>query len=114
MTIKFPSDTPTIIPALADNALVSDTSNGDAPSKSTWQSVFDLFNTGFSSIFSKYSGDADFYQYSIVRTVSGGNLTVALNNYEGNDPTPTKPVKIMIGGVVRTITIATNFSYASG
>ena len=56
--------------------------------------------------FAKYSGDADFYQYSIVRTVASGNLTVALKNYEGNDPTATKPVKIMIGGVVRTITSA--------
>ena len=53
---------------------------------------------------SKYLGDVDFYQYSIVRTVASGNLTVALKNYEGNDPTATKPVKIMIGGVVRTIT----------
>lgn len=48
----------------------------------------------------------DFYQYSIVRTVASWNLTVALKNYEGNDPTPTKPVKIMIGGVLRTITSA--------
>ena len=39
-------------------------------------------------------------------TTIQGNLTVALKNYEGNDPTSTKPVKIMIGGVLRTITSA--------
>lgn len=48
----------------------------------------------------------DFYKYSIVTSVASGNLTVALKNYEGNDPTPTKPVKIQIGWVVRTITSA--------
>ncbi len=46
----------------------------------------------------------DFYKYSIVTSVASGNLTVALKNYEGNDPTATKPVKIQIGGVIRTIT----------
>ena len=40
---------------------------------------------------------ADLYKYSIVRTVASNNLTVALKNYEGNDPTPTKPVKVQIG-----------------
>jgi len=48
----------------------------------------------------------DFYQYSISRTVSGGNLTVSLLNFEWNTPTATKPVKIMIGGVVRTVSSA--------
>jgi hypothetical protein len=67
-----------------------------------------------SSVFSKYSGDADFYQYSISRTVSGGNLTVALKNYEGNDPTPSVPVKIMIGRVVRTITSAMSITISAG
>lgn len=56
----------------------------------------------------------DFYKYQIVRTVSSGNLTVALKNYEGNDPTPSKPVKIQIGGVIRTITSATSYTRASG
>jgi len=48
----------------------------------------------------------DFYKYSIVTSVASGNLTVALKNFEGNDPTATKPVKIQIGGVIRTITSA--------
>ncbi len=48
----------------------------------------------------------DFYKYSITTSASGGNLTVALKNYEGNDPTASKPVKIQIGGVIRTITSA--------
>lgn len=65
--------------------------------------------------FAKYSGDADFYQYSISRTVDwSGNLTVALLNFEWNTPTPTKPVKIMIGGVVRTITSALSITMVSG
>ncbi len=54
--------------------------------------------------------DADFYKYSITISESGGNLTVTLKNYEGNDPTPSKPVKIQIGGVIRTIT-ANVFTY---
>jgi len=56
--------------------------------------------------FAKYLGDADFYKYSITTSESGGNLTVALKNYEGNDPTPSKPVKIQIGGVIRTVSSA--------
>ena len=43
-------------------------------------------------------------------TTTQWNLTVALKNYEGNDPTPTKPVKIQIGGVIRTITSSFSFS----
>ncbi len=43
-----------------------------------------------------------------MRTVASGNLTVALKNYEGNDPTSAKPVKVQIGGVVYTITSALN------
>jgi len=41
-------------------------------------------------------------------------MTGALKNYEGNDPTVAKPVKIMIGGVVRTITSAMTITRASG
>ena len=57
--------------------------------------------------FAKYLGDADFYQYSIVTSVSSGNLTVALKNYEGNNPTPTKPVKYKTPTwAIKTITSA--------
>jgi len=43
-------------------------------------------------------------------TTTQWNLTVALKNYEGNDPTASKPVKIQIGGVIRTITSGTSLS----
>jgi len=59
-------------------------------------------------------GEPDFYKYSIVRTVASGNLTVALKNYEGNDPTTAKPVKIQIGGTIRTITGALSFGANAG
>lgn len=47
-------------------------------------------------------------------TTTQWNLTVSLKNYEGNDPTPTKPVKIQIGGVIRTITSALTATINSG
>jgi len=53
----------------------------------------------------------DFYKYSIVRTVASGNLTVSIKNYEGNDPTPTKPVKVQIGWVIRSITSALSVTF---
>lgn len=56
----------------------------------------------------------DFYKYSIVTSVASGNLTVALKNYEGNNPTTAKPVKIQIGGVVRTITSALSCVLTAG
>lgn len=68
----------------------------DQASNTKYPTVKSLYDWA-TGAFAKYSGDADFYQYSIVRTVASGNLTVALKNYEGNDPTATKPVKIMIG-----------------
>ncbi len=43
-------------------------------------------------------------------TTTQWNLTVALKNYEGNDPTASKPVKIQIGGVIRTITSALSYT----
>lgn len=56
----------------------------------------------------------DVYQYSISRTVSSWNITVALKNYAWNDPTTTAPVKIMIGGVLRTVTSAISFTNVAG
>ena len=51
-----------------------------------------------------------FWQYSISRTVSTWNMTVAVKNYLGNDPSPTVPIYVMIGGVMRTITSALSFT----
>lgn len=51
----------------------------------------------------------DFYKYSIVTSVASGNLTVALKNFEGNDPTASKPVKIQIGDTVRTLSRALSY-----
>jgi hypothetical protein len=42
----------------------------------------------------------------IVPSVASNNLTVALKNKAGNNPSATDPVTVTIGGVVRTITAA--------
>lgn len=47
-------------------------------------------------------------------TTTQWNLTVALKNYEGNDPTASKPVKIQIWGVVYTITGAITRTHTAG
>ena len=52
----------------------------DQASNTKYPSVKSLYDW-VTGAFAKYSGDADFYQYSIVRTVASGNLTVALKNY---------------------------------
>jgi hypothetical protein len=42
----------------------------------------------------------------IVPSVTSNNLTVAMKGMNGNDPSPTNPVYILINGVVRSITSA--------
>lgn len=42
----------------------------------------------------------------IVPSVTSNNLTVALKGKDGNDPSATNPVYVMIGGVVRSVTAA--------
>jgi hypothetical protein len=65
--------------------------------------------------FAKYLGDADFYQYSIVTSVATGNLTVALKNYLGADPSASAPVKYKdSNGVIRTITSALSWTDNAG
>ena len=54
--------------------------------------------------------EPDFYKYNIVTSVASWNLTVALKNFEWNDPTTTKPVKVQIGWVIRTITSALSYT----
>lgn len=78
--------------------------------KVSFTNIKAFLKTYFDTLYSKSLGDADFYKYSIVRTVASGNMTVALKNYEGNDPTSTKPVKIQIGDTVRTITSALSYT----
>lgn len=84
----------------------------DLASNTKYPSVKSVYDWATTTL-SKYLGDADFYQYSISRTVSGGNLTVSLLNFEWNTPTATKPVKKMINGVVYTITSALSTTIAS-
>lgn len=85
-------------------------------SRTTLQNIYDLFvpplTTLFGVLYAKYLGDADFYKYSISRTVDGsGNMILALKNYEGNVPTSAKPVKYQDwNGTIRTIT---NWLYTS-
>jgi len=95
-----------ITPTTDDLVVTMDQTEVWVAKSSTLLSIYNLFKTTYDTVYAKYLGDADFYKYSITTSESGGNLTVALKNYEGNDPTPTKPVKIQIGGVIRTITSA--------
>lgn len=44
--------------------------------------------------------------YKIVPSVASNNLTVALKGLDGNDPSPTNPIVVQIGGAMRTITAA--------
>lgn len=90
-------DLPAWSPALSDNAPLA--TSAWTTFKGTLQQIFDLFNsTGW---------NADFYKYSISRTVDGsGNMTISLLNYLGAVPSASAPVKIQIGWVVRTITSA--------
>lgn len=100
-----------ITPTTDDIVVTMDQAEIGVAKTSTLLSIYNLFKTTYDTIYAKYLGDADFYQYSIVRTVASGNLTVALKNYEGNDPTPTKPVKYKTqDGIVRTITSATSIT----
>lgn len=103
-----------ITPTIDDLVVTMDQAEVGVAKSSTLLSVYNLFKTTYDTVYAKYLGDADFYKYSIVTSVASGNLTVALKNYEGNDPTPTKPVKIQIGGVIRTITSALSITILWG
>jgi len=110
----------TIREKINDNFSALNSEKEEIINKSTSVTTDQASNTKYPSVksiydwvtgaFAKYSGDADFYQYSISRTVASGNLTVSLLNYEWNTPTTTKPVKIMIWGVVRTISSVLSFT----
>jgi hypothetical protein len=50
----------------------------------------------------------------IVRTVSSGNMTVAIKTLAGNDPSATDPVYCRIGNTVRSITSALGFTLNAG
>ncbi len=95
-----------ITPTIDDLVVTMDQAEVWVAKSSTLLSVYNLFKTTYDTVYAKYLGDADFYKYSIVTSVASWNLTVTLKNYEGNDPTASKPVKIQIGGVIRTITSA--------
>ena len=105
---------PTWTPTIDDLVVTMDQAEVWVAKTSTLASIYNLFKTTYDTLYAKYLWDADFYKYSITTSVASGNLTVALKNYEGNDPTPSKPVKIQIGGVVMTITSATSFTRSAG
>jgi hypothetical protein len=50
----------------------------------------------------------------IVRTVSSGNMTVAIKTLAGNDPSATDPVYVRIGNTIRSITSALSITAAAG
>lgn len=102
-----------ITPTTDDLVVTMDQTEVWVAKSSTLLSIYNLFKTTYDTIYAKYLWDADFYKYSITTSESGGNLTVALKNYEGNDPTASKPVKIQIGGVIRTITSALSLTKVS-
>lgn len=92
-----------------DSAVVHDTGNETITGVKTFSSspIVPTPTTATQAVNKEYADyTPDFYKYSIVTSVASWNLTVALKNYEGNDPTPSKPVKIQIWDVVRSITSA--------
>ena len=103
-----------ITPTTDDLVVTMDQAEVWVAKTSTLASIYNLFKTTYDTLYAKYLWDADFYKYSITTSVASGNLTVALKNYEGNDPTASKPVKIQIGGVIRTITSALSVTRNSG
>ncbi len=103
-----------ITPTTDDLVVTMDQTEVWVAKSSTLLSIYNLFKTTYDTVYAKYLWDADFYKYSITTSVASWNLTVALKNYEGNDPTPSKPVKIQIGGVIRTITSALSCPVYSG
>jgi len=102
-----------ITPTMDDLVITMDQAEVGVAKTSTLSSIYNLFKTTYDTFYAKYLWDADFYQYSISRTVASGNLTVSLLNFEWNTPTATKPVKKMINGVVYTITSALSVTIAS-
>ena len=46
------------------------------------------------------------YNGKIVPSVANSDLTVALKGQDGNDPSATNPVYVMIGGTLRSVTSA--------
>jgi hypothetical protein len=69
----------------------------------------------FSSIETQLAGlGSDLTPYRISVTVASNNLTVAIKDKNGNDPSPSSPVKIQIGSDVRTITSALSVTANAG
>lgn len=56
-------------------------------------------------------GDVTPYQISV--TVASNNLTLALKDKDGNDPSASSPVKVQIGGTVRTVSAALSVTLAA-
>jgi len=86
---------------------------------SIWTTKWALFSTlksvlktYFDPIYAKYLGDADFYQYSLSRTVVSNNLTITVLNYAGATPSSTAPIKYKdANGVIRTISSALSVTF---
>lgn len=102
-----------ITPTTDDLVVTMDQAEVWVAKSSTLASIYNLFKTTYDTLYAKYLWDADFYKYSITTSESGGNLTVALLNYAGATPSATAPVKIQIGGVIRTITSALSLTKVS-
>lgn len=86
-------------------------------SRTTLQNIYDLFvpplTTLFGGLYAKYLWDADFYKYSISRTVDGsGNMTVTVLNYLGDTPSASAPIKYQDwSGTIRTISSALTVTF---
>jgi len=79
--------------------------------RTTW---VNKINSNFTELYDLSEDAWAFFKYQIVRTVVSNNLTVALKNYLWDDPSVTVPVKVQIGGVVRTITSALSRTVNAG
>ena len=59
-------------------------------------------------------GSSDISEYTIAVSVASNNITVALKDKDGNDPSSETPVKIKIGNTIRTITSAVSVTKNAG
>lgn len=105
-------------PVDADELGLVDSAAGFGLKKLTW---FDLKSTLKTYLDTLYAGQIAYNAPEgmlvngyFTRTVTSWNITVAIKNAAGTDPSPTNPVYVRIGGTVRMITSALSATRNAG
>lgn len=70
--------------------------------------------TDVESALQELAGSLRITGYQIAVSVSTGNITVAIKNESGSDPSSSEPVRIIIGGITREITSALSVTLNAG